>query len=168
MKNRGQIWVETVIYVLIALIMIGTVLGIAKPKIEEMQDKLAIERTIEMMEEINAQISSAIEGGVGNKRVISIEIKKGELKIDEGGDKIIFTMEESKSTYSEPGKDIPLGAITVHTEKTGKLNRITLTMDYDYNLVTEESPLVLTKSASKYKLSIENIGNSQIEIKKIS
>ena len=33
---RGQVWVETVVYTLIAFIMIGLVLGVAKPKIEKL------------------------------------------------------------------------------------------------------------------------------------
>jgi uncharacterized protein (UPF0333 family) len=36
-NKRGQIWVETVVYTLIALVMIGLVLAFAKPKIEELQ-----------------------------------------------------------------------------------------------------------------------------------
>ena len=39
-KKRGQVWVETVIYTLIALALIGTVLAFVKPKVEEMQDKI--------------------------------------------------------------------------------------------------------------------------------
>ena len=36
-KKRGQIWVETVIYTLIALILIGLVLTFITPKIKEIQ-----------------------------------------------------------------------------------------------------------------------------------
>ena len=39
---NGQVWVETVTYTLIAIVMIGLVLSFAKPKIEELQDKTII------------------------------------------------------------------------------------------------------------------------------
>jgi len=163
--RKGQIWVETVIYTLIALIMIGAVLGFARPKIQEIQDKLTIDQTFEMLEEIDSQISSVVEGGAGNKRVISVEIKKGELKIE--GDKIIFTMEESKNVYSEPDREITQNKIKVLTTQEGELNTVTLTLDYTnkYKLTALNGADMLTKSPSAYKLSITNLGNSQIEIK---
>ena len=41
-SKHGQVWVETVIYTLIAFALIGTVLTFVKPKIEEMQDSAII------------------------------------------------------------------------------------------------------------------------------
>ena len=51
-KKRGQIWVETVIYTLIALVMIGTILAFALPKISEIQDKSTIEQSIIVIKDI--------------------------------------------------------------------------------------------------------------------
>ena len=80
-SKLGQIWIETVIYTLIAMIMIGAVLAWGKPKIEELQDKSIIEQTLGVFEDIDSQIQSAVEGGAGNKRVVEIGLKKGSIKI---------------------------------------------------------------------------------------
>jgi len=169
MVKRGQIWIETVIYTLIALIMIGAVLGFARPKIQEIQDKLTIDKSFEMLQEIDAQVSSVVEGGAGNKRTITIEVKKGEINIASG--KIIFTIGDSKSVYSEPGEEITIDKIKVKTEQTGDVNTVTLTLDYEDTpqIVTRDgSSIKLTKSPSPYKLSITNNGGSEVEFKIIS
>ena len=169
MNNKGQIWVETIVYTLIALIMIGAVLGFARPKIGEIQDKLTIDQSVEMLEEINKKIEE-VGIGAGNKRVISIEIDKGEIRIikNGGGDdlygqnSIFFIMEESRSVYSEPTTDetsfISIGNIDVQTKQVGKVNTVKLRLDYDgkYELKYEGS--VLTKSPSPYEITIENEG----------
>ena len=44
--SKGQIWVETMVYTLIAFALIGIVLMFVKPKIEEIQDTSIIEQSI--------------------------------------------------------------------------------------------------------------------------
>jgi len=177
-EKRGQIWVETVIYTMIMMLMIGAVLAFARPKIQETQDKLIIDNTLEMMQEIDSEISSIARGGSGNKRTISIEIEKGELEINkDDNNMIIFRLKESKSTYSEPGAtdgtwggNITIGNVIVKTKKIGKVNEVELKLDYSgeegYNLEYEGNN-ILSKSPSPYELSITNKGIS-IEIKLVS
>ena len=43
---KGQVWIETVVYTLIAFAILGAILGFAKPKIEQLQDKSIIEQSI--------------------------------------------------------------------------------------------------------------------------
>ena len=45
-KKRGQIWVETVIYTLIGLTIIGLLLAVSKPQIDKQKDKALIEQKI--------------------------------------------------------------------------------------------------------------------------
>src|SRR4030042_4013421 len=100
-SRSGQVWIETVIYTLIAFVMIGLVLSFAKPKIEEMQDKAILQQSTDMMKQIDSTILTI--GASGNQRVLEIGIKEGTLKIDCQNDKMIFEM-ESKSIYSEPDR----------------------------------------------------------------
>ena len=81
-NHRGQVWVETVIYTLIAFVLIGAVLAIAQPRIEEIQDKAFIEQSFGVMKDIDNIILSLAQGGVGNKRVVELGLKKGNLIID--------------------------------------------------------------------------------------
>ena len=164
-KRRAQIWIETVIYTLIALVMIGVVLSFVKPEIEKLQDKAIIEQSIGMVKEIDSTILTM--GGPGNQRIIELGIKKGILKIDGVGDEIIFEI-ESRYTYSEPGIDIPNGNLIIHTEKTGKLNIVTLTRDYteEYNITHQGKDELksISKSSTPYKLFISNKGGDKTVI----
>ena len=67
-KRRGQVWVETVVYLLVAFVMIGLVLSFIKPKIEELKDKSITEQSIEILKNIDNSILTM--GDSGNKRVL--------------------------------------------------------------------------------------------------
>ncbi|MBR9702313.1 hypothetical protein GOV13_05330 [Candidatus Pacearchaeota archaeon] len=158
---RGQVWIETVVYTLIAFIMIGSVLAFVKPEIEKIQDKAVIDQSSEMLNDINNIILDI--GVPGNQRLIEVGLKKGNLKIDGAGDKLIFEI-ESLYEYSEPGENVSKvdGGIVAFTESQGKYNLITLTRDYGeaYNLTFDgqDSLKTITKSSTAYKLLISNEG----------
>ena len=111
--------------------MIGLVLSVVKPKIEEGQDKALIEQSLDIIKNINSIILD-IKRAPGNQRIIELGINKGNLKIDDINDRIIFEI-ESRYEYSEPGQDIQENTIgiNIHTEKIGKFNNVTLTKDYN-------------------------------------
>jgi len=128
-NKKAQIWVETVVYTLIAFVMIGLVLTFIKPKIEEMQDKAIIDQSLEIIKSIDKIITEI--GIPGNKREIEIGIKKGVLKIDGTNDKIVFEI-ESKYEYSEVGSLVtdPTSGIEIRTENEGRIHTISLTKKY--------------------------------------
>ena len=164
--KRVQIWVETVIYTLIALILIGAVLAFIIPKVEEIQDKAIIEQSITMMKSIDNIIISVIRGGPGNKRIIDLGIKKGTLKIDSAKDEIVFEI-QSEYVYSEIGEKINIGSIVVLTEETQTLKKITLTSSYSkydltYNGKNETKSI--SQASTPYKFSIENKGGAKVVI----
>lgn len=164
-NRRGQVWVETVIYTLVALAMIGLVLTFAKPKIEEIQDKALIEQSIKMIEDIDILIMGIVQGGSGNKRLLEVGIKKGVLKIDGENDKIVFEIE---GKHSEPGVKIEEGNLEIYTEKKGELHLVTITRDYNgiYNITYNGADKLksITKSSTSYKLLISNEGGDLIRI----
>jgi len=164
--KKAQVWVETVIYTLIALVMISLVLAYAKPKIQEVQDKSTIDKTIEIMETIDDKIASTMQGGAGNKRIINLEINKGELVIDAFSDRINFTIKDSKSEYSEPGEWIQKGNLYIYTEKKGKTNNIKIVLKYeniyDLRYGGEDISKILSKGSSS--ISLSNEGNSKVNI----
>jgi len=161
-SKHAQIWVETVLYTLIALVMIGLVLAFIRPKIMELQDQAIIEQSIGILEEIDNIILSLTQGGPGNKRVIELGIKKGSLKIDGLDNRILFEI-ESSYTYSEPGTWIDYGeGIKILTEKRGEDNLVTILKDYsgekDITYEKKDIPRTITKAPMPYKLSISNEG----------
>ena len=48
-KNKGQIWIETVLYTLIGLVLIGVTLAIVMPKINAARDRILVEQTASSM-----------------------------------------------------------------------------------------------------------------------
>lgn len=157
--KRGQIWVETVIYTLIAFVIIGLVLAYARPKIEELQDKTIIEQSLSMLKDIDSIILTMT--GAGNQRVIELGIKKGNLKIDGVNDDITFEI-DSKHAYSEPGSIVYDGDIAIQTVKKGSMNFVNLTRDftgeYDITYNEENKERTITESSTSYKILISNKG----------
>jgi len=160
LKKRGQIWVETVIYTLIAFALIGLVLSFAKPKIEQLRDKSILEQSVEMMENLDLLITEVIQAGVGNKRVIEVALRKGDLSLDGNEDKLLFEF-EGKYIYSEPGENIQQGNLIIITEKLGKLGLVNVTRDYsDYNIKYNgnDNLKIISKATTPYNFVISNSG----------
>ncbi|MEK6890790.1 MAG: hypothetical protein AABX03_01500 [Nanoarchaeota archaeon] len=166
----GQIWVETVIYTLIGLSLLGILLAFAVPEIQKQKDKAVISATINAMSELDNNIVDVRRNGVGNVREMSFLINRGSLVVDSPNDKIAFVIEDSSFVYSEIGRDVVLTGtnLKVLTEKNGKKNRITLTLDYrsgtrtniTYNGVDNEKSL--TPASISYNFIIENLGRGDI------
>lgn len=168
LNNKGQVWVETVIYTLIGLFMIGLVLSYAKPAIEEAQDNSVLKQSTQMLEQVDSQILSI--GPPGSQKQISVSINKGELKIDATKEKIIFEM-DSRYYFSEENKNVTIGRINSSTQRINDLNHVTLTLDYskDYNITVEglDRLKTLTKSPSPYRVFIINNGRNPLVTGKI-
>lgn len=163
---RGQVWVETMIYTMVAFFMIGIVLAFVRPKILEFQDRVVIERSINTMDEIHQNVLSVARGGDGNRRAITIDVKKGSLEINGTDDAIILEVHESHYEYSEPGHGVNVGQIRILTEKAEGLNRVTLTLNYSgrYNLTYRDEDGLFQAGISFTHLSIENKGGSDPRI----
>jgi len=159
--KRGQVWVETVIYTLIGLAIIGLVLAAALPKINETKDKVAIEQSIEGLGLIDDKITEVVNKGVGNRRVVDLEIKKGVLTIDPINDAIRWTL-DSDYAYSQPGTTVSLGRLNVTTKEGGSPLEVVLELNYGFDIMYESDdsfPKDLSSAAVPYVFSIENVKN---------
>ena len=161
-KKRGQVWVETVIYTLVGLAIIGILLGTTKPKIDEIKDKSLIEQSIEGLNLINEKIFE-VTRGVGSKQLLGLEISKGSLYIDGLEDKIYWIM-DTNYLYSEPGEEITAGNLKIYTTEKGNAWEITLEIDYkgifDLKFDGENKLKIFEKSSADYRISLENLGSS--------
>lgn len=158
-RKKAQVWVETMVYTLIAFALIGIVLAFVKPKIEEAQDKVVIEQSIKILEDINSIFNNL--GGSGNQRVISLAVKKGSFIIDGESDTLFFRI-ESKYEYSQPGTSVNVGSIIATTEEKGKINEVTLLSDYssiyDIRVNGISQKKEITKSQTPYSIKISEGG----------
>jgi len=162
MKKRGQVWIETVIYTLIALTMIGAVIAFARPKIEKMQDQSIIESSIEMIKQIDLLILD-IKNSPGNVRTVEVKMKKGTMTIDGVEDILSFKM-DGKYQYSELNKEIKDGSLIVKTTKINDLFRVEVLRRYssvvNVTFSDEDNLKTLQSSSSSYKLIIASKGQS--------
>ena len=113
-KKRGQVWIETVLYTLVGLALIGTILGLAKPKIDSYKDKAVIEQTLESMNLIDEKITSVMRAP-DNVRIVDLKISKGEFQVLTEEDIITWTI-DSKFQYSERGEEVKFGDVRILTE----------------------------------------------------
>ncbi len=163
MMKRGQIWVETVIYTLIGLALIGVVLAIITPKINQSRDRIIVEQSIASLNAFDDKIKEVIDNGQGNRRIIrEFTLKKGDLIIGGPGDEITLLLKDLSKPYSEPGVRIDIGNVIVMSEVQGKNAMVYLILNYSTVInLTFDNKDVLKKfnpATIPYSFTIDNIG----------
>ena len=164
MEKKAQVWVETVIYTLIGLAIIGILLAVSKPKIDSMKDELVIEQSLESVSEIDKVIRGLSGLSVGNKRIAEFKISKGYFYVD-GANDTIYLVIDSKKEYSQIDEDVPVGDLKVRTEEKGDLWEVTISADYsdkgiDLTFGGQNVEKRFEAAPSAYSLSFENKGSS--------
>ncbi len=160
MEKRGQVWIETVVYTLIGLVIIGSLLAISKPKIDEIKDQMVIKQTIDAMKTLNQQIEETSQTA-GIKRVPEIRFQKGELIISPSENIIYWKYENSHSQYSEPGVLIQDGELKILTEKDKTISiKIYLNYSERFNIKYDggNEEKTLQNANLPYSFAIENMG----------
>lgn len=166
-STRGQIWIETVIYTLIGLAVIGILLAVSKPKIEQMKDKIIIEQTISSLNEISTRIYD-VQIAPGNKRILNLKISKGKFYVNATEDKVGWIL-ESNYKYSQLGSHVSLGNMDVYTTE-GNPYIVEISMNYQpVNLTNEgkENYVSYDGNPTPYRVAIENqgkLGNERTNI----
>jgi len=160
MEKKAQVWVETVIYTLIGLALIGLVLGIATPKINEYRDRSVVEQSIESLNLFDSKIKEVLNAP-GNKRIIEFRMKRGNLYFKPADELVLFELEDSRSLFSEPGIPVQIGRINVTTIEGAKRHKILMEINYNsYNMTFDgsDAEVKFTQTSVPYEFSIENKG----------
>ena len=155
----SQVWIETVIYTLIGLVLIGIVLGLVGPKINQYRDREIIEQSISSLILLDSKIQE-VRQAPGNKRFADVGLKKGALYLNKESDEIIFELKDSNLMYSEPNVNITNGAVKVLTQKSGKhyLVKLSLNVSADLDFDENENLLKISAAATPYRFFFENKG----------
>jgi len=160
-QKIGQIWVETVIYTLIGLALIGLVLAIVTPKINELNDRSIIEQTIESLGIFDSKIKEVL-AAPGNVRIVEFKIKRGDLYFNGTGDEIRYVIDDSRALYSEPNAVIQFGKLKVLTIEGNKRHSVSLWVNYTQNITFDgldnANYVKFSPASVPYKFSIENKG----------
>ena len=159
-NKKGQIWVETVVYTLIGLVIIGAVLAIAKPKIDEIKDRMVITQTIDAMKSLNKEVNE-VKQVTGMKRVPEVRFQKGEFIVSGKEDTLYWILDDSHAAYSQPGILVPDGELRILTSISQKTTVILFLnysgkLDITYNGKDEEK--IIQQAPTPYLISIENVG----------
>jgi len=158
--KKGQVWIETVIYTLIGLAIIGVLLSVIKPAIEEKKDQILIDKSLTMMETLHDKVEEVVRYGTGNSRMIEIQLTKGNLVINSEKDNIEFLM-KSSYMYSELGKNVSIGDINVTTTKEDSKYNIKLVLVYSNLNLTwngKETSQIFQPTPAPYKMTVVNNG----------
>ena len=163
MIKKGQVWIETVIYTLIGLALIGLVLAIVTPKIGEAKDKIVVEQTIKSLSDFDSKMVAALDWGSGNTRIVDFTMRQGELYINSSGDKIVFVLSDLGKPYSQPGVPIKQVPVTIVSELGQKSSSVSITLDYtniaDLTYSKREMFKEFSSAATPYTFFITNRGD---------
>lgn len=160
LNKHGQVWIETVIYTVIGLAIIGILLAVARPKIEAMQDRILIDQAVDSLNKIDGVIFE-VQRAPGNKRPNEeLKVAKGRFTIDADTDSISWAI-NSKYQYSEFNKTVSLGDVDILTAGAEGAWTVTMTLRPDVNILIAGSggKKEVSEAATPYALSIENVGN---------
>jgi hypothetical protein len=161
LKKRGQVWIETALYTLIGLTLIGLVLGFVNPRINQSRDTVLVEQTISSLNILDERIN-IIEGNI---RVFDFAIRKGEFYILPEEDKIVFSLNDLSKPYSENGSTIDLGRIELFSLKVQKGGITNLTLSYagrfDIQFNGGEDNVKFNSAPTPYKFSVTNKGKGE-------
>jgi type II secretory pathway pseudopilin PulG len=162
-NKGGQVWVETVIYTLIGLTIMGLVLAVALPKINAKKDEVLINQAIQAMGDIDNKVY-LVQGAALNRRTVDLDIGKGKVIIDVGENTISWVI-DSRFKYSEPGFPSTMGNMIILTEETDPWT-VTMTIHYAVDIRFGEDMVTGTKelgsAPTPYKLMVENAGNDPV------
>lgn len=165
-KKKGQVWIETVTYTLVAFVLIALILAFVKPKIDQLQDQALIEQSFKMLNGVDSVINSVYDTGTGNKRMVELSIKKGALTINSTNNSISFLF-EGRHMYSEPGVKFKEGSFDVSTTQEGSDYIILIERHYpglNFTYLEREETRTLPSSSTPYILFISNKGGPSQQI----
>ncbi len=160
--KKADIWVSTVIYMLIGLSIISALLFAAKPKIEEARDRFVINYMINTFNSLDGFIRE-INEVPGMARYFDIKISKGEFKVIPENDTIEWKI-STNFKFSEIGQELKVGNVNlISLEKMGRIEtKIWLNYVEPINITTqpnnEGQNLTLTPSPNIYRIYIQNLG----------
>jgi len=159
-RKLAQIWMETLLYTVVGLAIIGAVLSFAIPKLEQNKERAIISEQISTLKILDALVLDLANAPAGNTRIYSVSIDRGVLTIDGVKNAIYFSIPEIGVKYSEESVVVRDGRVSVLTSSAGKKKyKIDLSMSYDIfgiNITTDrqEGIMEFTPAPTPYILQI--------------
>lgn len=169
-NKRADVWVSTVIYTLIGLAIMGVLLSVVNPKIQEMKDSFTVKQTIVALGDFDDVIQDIVQKGAANKRLYELHLSEGNFMVDCENNALEWNLPDSKYMASEPSKPgepekpYESGNIIITTVEQNDVYSVTLKIDYsylDFTFGEEQSneKKTLQPASTPYSLYLENKGS---------
>ena len=141
-NNLGQIWIETALYLLIGISLIALFLVFAIPKIQEYQDRVIFESSLDAMIDIDNSVSELRRRGSGNQKRLDLFVRKGRVRIEANNfetnaltdDSVVLIIERSRFAASEIKFnyfiDVSGTNLKVNTEEAGDKYNIIIKREF--------------------------------------
>ncbi len=105
MQKKGDVWISAVLYFGIGIVMITILLTAGLPVINKLRDKNIIIQTKQVMHTLDDNIREVIKEGPGSQRVVTVNIKKGIINIDQDdNNEIRWIFQGANIPISEPAE----------------------------------------------------------------
>jgi len=115
MQKKGDIWISAILYFGLGIIIITILLSAGLPVINRLRDKNVVIQSKQVMSELDQNIREVIKEGPGSQRIVTVNLKKGLLKIDEEKSQVMWQYNNSKVLISDPGTPVFEGKLTILT-----------------------------------------------------
>src|SRR3989344_5138558 len=115
MQKKGDVWISAILYFGIGIVILTILLSAGLPVINKLRDKNVVIQSKEVMHTLDENIREVIKEGPGSQRVLTINLKKGSLRIDNDANSIIWSYDGANILISEPGLEVPEGKVIVLT-----------------------------------------------------
>jgi len=159
--RKADVWISTVLYTLISLAIIGTLLAVVRPRIDEMRDHYLIDQTINALNQIDKTVTS-VKTAQGMRLPVEFQLSRGIL-IFNTTDKIIqWNLPDSRYQYSEIGFPVTIGkSLSLKTLKSGDRWNISVQLNYsdiNFTVNNQSSSKTYQSSSRVYSIWVENKG----------
>ncbi|RLE38149.1 hypothetical protein DRJ17_04860 [Candidatus Woesearchaeota archaeon] len=130
MSKKAQVWVSTVLYILIIVTVLVIVLGAALPIIKNISHKSSYIRSKEIMLQLDKIIQEVADQGAGSQRNFPLKLTAGTITI--ANSKVIYTQKTDQAIIY-PRAAIEIGNVKIQS-------------DADVNTYQTENYIILNNS----------------------
>ncbi len=167
-NKKADIWISAALYFGLGIIVITIILSAGLPLINRLKDKNTVIETKDVMFKLDTAIREVIRSGPGEQRSLSLEIKKGDLSIN-NLDNILTWSYKTSALLSEPGLTISEGSLNIITENTGVKDEYLVTLSLNYQDLadlkkssTPDPTDEVIKVSGQNRIVIKNTGTDPI------
>src|SRR3989344_3952035 len=135
--DRGQIWIEAVLYIGIGVTVLVLVLSAGIPLLNRIRDENTVTQTRDVMIALDSNIRTVIGEGAGSQRIFSMEVSRGVLKVNQEEDVLFWEMETEAEVVEIDSPGGHIGNLVLSEEKTGTSGIYLVRLKLSYSGLTD-------------------------------